>query len=141
MDQESIVYGVIKDAAYVDDMAQRRNTNRQAMLALPSADDWPLVSREMFGIPEGRNSTTAYLTEVMHFGASYQAVEHEWEQWIATFESLLRNMYWVSATVHLETELNGVHTFTWNTNADCHRPGSADMRIHCEWSHESAVGF
>jgi hypothetical protein len=77
----------------------------------------------------------------MHFGASYQGVEHEWDQWIQNFEALLRNMFWTSAVVHLETELNGLHTFTWETSSDCHQLGSQDMRVHCEWSREAAVGF
>lgn len=139
MDQESIVYGCIKDASefYLD--SERRAVNRRAMLSLPNADEWPFLSQEMFAIPRMENGQGNYLTEVMHFGASYKAVEYEWEQWIGKFEELLSRMYWVSATVHLETELSGTHTFTWDSNADAHIPGSGDMRVRCEWSHEGAL--
>ena len=141
MDQESIVYGCIKDSAYLRDESIHRQANRQALLNLPPANEWPLISREMFSIPALAPTSGQYQTEVLHFGASYKAIEYEWEQWIADFETLLRSMYWVSATVHLETELSGTHTFVWNSLTDAHQPGSQDMQIHCEWSQETALGF
>lgn len=141
MDQESIVYGCIKDAAYYYDESERRRVNRQAMLDLPHADEWPFLSQEMFAIPRLEGFSGQYQTEVMHFGASYKAVEYEWEQWVAQFEELLQQMYWVTATVHLETELSGTHTFVWSTTGDAHIPGARDMQIHCEWSKENAIGF
>lgn len=137
--EESIVYGCIKDSAdfVLDD--ERRQVNRRAMLTLPSADDWPFLSQEMFAIPRMESvAEHSYQTEVMHFGASYRGVEYEWEQWLKTFESLLSNMYWVSATVHLETELSGVHTFTWDSNGIEHKPGSGEINIRCEWSREGS---
>lgn len=139
MDQESIVYGCIKDMAYLPSEGQRLQVNRDAMLTLPHADDWPFLSQEMFSIPQVELRPGHYQTEVMHFGASYKAVEYEWDQWIAQFEDLLSRMYWVSATVHLETELCGVHTFTWDSTANYHKPGSGDMQVRCEWSHEGAL--
>ena len=141
MDQESIVYGCIKDAAYSQQELEHREVNRSALLALPSANEWPLISREMFAIPRTVAGSGYYQTEVLHFGASYKAIEYEWEQWIAEFEALLQRMFWVSATVHLETELSGTHTFTWNSLTDSHQPGSQDMQVHCEWSQETALGF
>lgn len=141
MDQESIVYGCIKDARMDIQEGERVLTNRQAMLSLPRADDWPFLCQEMFAIPHVKVNQGNYQTEVMHFGASYKAVEYEWEQWVASFESLLSKMYWVSATVHLETELSGTHTFTWDSNGNCHTPGSGDMRVSCEWSHEGSLSF
>ncbi|GAB1257377.1 hypothetical protein [Aurantivibrio plasticivorans] len=141
MDQESIVYGCIKDAGYYHNEPERRRVNRDAMLSLPHADEWPFLSQEMFSIPQVEGHYGQYQTEVMHFGASYKAVEYEWELWIKKFEELLKNMYWVSATVHLETELSGTHTFTWQSLKDSHTPGDPDMHVHCEWSQENAVGF
>ena len=139
MDQESIVYGCIKDAFGMTDDAERRQTNRQAMLELPTAELWPFLSQEMFSLPIPHRVSSNYQTDVMHFGASYQAVEYEWEEWLATFETLLAKMYWVSATVHLETELSGTHTFTWESASNCHIPGSGDMQVRCEWQHENSL--
>lgn len=138
MDQESIVYGCIKDVSTSMVESERIRTNREAMLSLPHADEWPFLSQEMFSIPSVNSPFFNYQTEVMHFGASYKAVEYEWDQWIAQFESLLSKMYWVSATVHLETELSGTHTFTWEANGNYHKPGSIDMHVRCEWSHEGS---
>ncbi|MGD8176702.1 hypothetical protein [Marinimicrobium sp. ARAG 43.8] len=141
MDQESIVYGCIKDVAYVPSGDGRLQVNREAMLTLPHADDWPFLSQEMFSIPAVSAGAGHYQTEVMHFGASYKAVEYEWDQWIAQFEDLLSKMFWVSATVHLETELSGVHTFTWESTANYHVPGSGDMQVRCEWNHEGSLSL
>lgn len=136
MDQESIVYGCIKDIAACND-DPRREVNRAAMAALPSAEDWPFLSREMFSIPpKACGFSNSYHTEVLHFGSSYKAIEYEWEQWIGKFEELLSQMYWVSATVHLETEMSGSHTFTWESSANFHIPNSGDMQVRCEWQHD-----
>src|SRR6476646_8714570 len=99
MDQESIVYGCIKDIPVLTNESERLRINREAMLTLPTADEWPFLCQEMFAIPDVNVSNTNYQTEVMHFGASYKAVEYEWDEWIAQFEQLLSKMYWVSATV------------------------------------------
>lgn len=140
MDQESVVYGCIKDTIYSsesDQMEFHRQVNEGVMTDLPSVDDWPLLSREMFSMPATANDLDDVNTNVVHFGTSYKAVEHEWEQWIGKFESMLKRMYWVSATVHLDTELNGRHTFTWEAENECHEPDSGELSVRCEWSRES----
>ncbi|MBR9912644.1 MAG: hypothetical protein GYB33_20065 [Gammaproteobacteria bacterium] len=139
MDQESIVYGCIKDSALPGHESLRRRRNREAMLTLPSADDWPFLCQEMFAIPPLQVNQNHYQTDVMHFGASYKAVEYEWEQWIEKFEQLLNQMYWHSAVVHLETELSGHHTFSWESSGSFHQPGSGDLQVRCEWSHDGAL--
>jgi hypothetical protein len=142
MDQESIVYGCIKDANDYDSTdVGRRVANRDAMLSLPKADGWPFLCQEMFALPKTAIGQDNYQTDVMHFGASYKAIEYEWEQWINKFEELLSQMYWVSATVHLETELSGTHTFTWESSSNSHVPGNSDMQVRCEWSHEGSLGI
>jgi hypothetical protein len=87
----------------------------------------------MFSVPEQQATDASLMTEVMHFGASYQGVEHEWNYWLEQFESLLRKMYWVSATVHLETEMSGLHSFVFETDGVAHEPNQSDIQIRCEW--------
>ena len=142
MDQESVVYGCIKDTVYSDEsdhLFQRRETNKQVMQQLPSIEDWPLLSREMFSMPELAVDVDDTNTNVMHFGTSYKAVEYEWEDWIGKFEAMLKKMYWVSATVHLDTEFNGRHTFIWESENEFHEPDSGELSVRCEWSRESSA--
>ncbi len=142
MDQESIVYGCIQDLAFDPGdthSRSRRRANREVLLALPDAEDWHLLCREMFCIPSEMSLAKGYQTEVMHFGASYKAVEYEWEQWISSFEAVLKKMYWVSAIVHLQTELSGSHVFSWESSRAFHEPDSVDMAVRCEWSQEGAI--
>ncbi len=143
MDQESIVYGIIKDIAMApeQDAQHRRMVNGGCLLDLPQSFDAssPFLCGDMFTLPGMDIFSGSYHTQVIHFGASYRAVEYEWELWMAKFEDLLKQMYWVSATVHLETELSGKHTFNWEpTRVGCHTPNSGELRVKCEWEREAA---
>lgn len=143
MDQESIVYGIIKDVpmAPETDGETRRMVNSGALLDLPQTFDVnsPFLCGDMFTLPGLDVFSGAYHTQLIHFGASYRAIEYEWERWMQKFEELLGKMYWVSATVHLETELSGKHTFHWEpTTRGCHIPNSGELRVKCEWEREAA---
>ncbi len=142
MTQESVVYGCIKDVVFTHDMEQtrrRRQVNRQVLSSLPSVEDWPLIGREMFVLPSPTLVVDDLHTDVVPFGNSYRGVEYEWQQWLQRFEDLLQNMYWVSATVHLETEFNGTHTFTWHTDSEFHEPNSGPLTMRCEWTREAST--
>jgi hypothetical protein len=135
MEEESVVYGCIKNTAYGRQAEQRAETNRLALLALPSVLDRPLLCREMFAAMDNFSNADEY-TDVVHFGASYFGIEYEWSLWIQQFEALLTKMYWVNVVVHLETELSGVHSFIWETNSEYHEPGNDNLKLRCEWLHE-----
>jgi len=137
MDQETIVYGIIKDVVSNDTGFQVRSrlVNCDALLELNEIDTFPYLTSSMFSIPEEDLEHGTYQTQVVHFAASYQAVEYHWEQWMAKFEALLKRMYWVSATVHLETELSGKHTFLWESPGAYHSP-SDELTVRCEWEQE-----
>lgn len=141
MNQESVVYGCIKDILMShnpDDAQEHRERNRLVMMSLPSIEEWPLLSREMFSMPVQVMDLEEAHTDVMHFGISYKSVEYEWQSWLEKFEEVLKQMYWVSATVHLETEFNGTHTFTWDAEDCFHEPSSGQLAVRCEWSREAA---
>jgi len=142
MDQESIVYGVVRDIAYGLQMERRvrRAHNRQVVESLPDGDGWPFICREMFGISGFDEMAGTYQTQVIHFGASYRAIEYEWQLWMKKFEELLQQMYWVSAKVHLETELSGVHTFIWDCEGGFHAPGGP-LQVRCEWEREGGIAL
>ncbi|MEE8056864.1 MAG: hypothetical protein V3T17_03365 [Pseudomonadales bacterium] len=143
MNRESVVYGCIKDMLVshsAEEMRRHRQNNREVMMSLPSIEDWPLLSREMFSMPVQVMDVDEVHADVVHFGTSYKAVEYEWQEWIKKFENMLKNMYWVSATVHLETAFNGHHTFIWQAEESFHEPNDGELAVRCEWSRESA-GF
>lgn len=141
-DQESIVYGVIRGIPAGGELEayRRRRTNWAAIQELPSNldDDWPFLSREMFSMPGPDVYSGTYHTQLIHFAASYNSIEYEWERWISRFEAMLRSMYWLSATVHLETELSGKHTFSWESAGAGHNPSDSELKMVCEWERESA---
>ncbi|WP_437880744.1 hypothetical protein [Pseudomonas sp. LRF_L74] len=140
MDAESIVYGCIRDwpSGDYEERQARRAANRQVLESLPQGDGWPFLGREMFSFcaSEGEG---LYQTQVIHFGASYQAVEYEWSLWVQAFEALLKRLSWSSAVVHLETELNGAHTFRWESESGFHTPHDGDLRMRCVWEREGGL--
>ncbi len=138
MEQESLVYGVIRSVATnnrLEDLHYRQ-ANRNAVLALGTTDEFPYLTLDMFNLPAAHEMQGTYITPVIQFAASYRAVEYEWRRWLEKFEGLLGHMYWRSATVYLETELSGKHVFSWESRGDFHQPGNAVMQVNCEWEHE-----
>ena len=79
MQEESVVYGCIKDAVYRSEGVDRIKANREAIAALPSAESWPLLSREMFTSSSQLAGDISQHTEIVHFGAPYQGIEYEWQ--------------------------------------------------------------
>ncbi|CDM41668.1 hypothetical protein [Ectopseudomonas oleovorans] len=140
MESESIVYGCIRDWPSDDPEVRRlrRETNHGVLAELPAGELWPFLGREMFSFCEAPGAGL-YQTQVIHFGASYGAIEYEWNLWIEAFEALLKRLYWASAVVHLETELNGMHTFRWESDGGFHSPQEGGLRVRCAWEREGAL--
>jgi hypothetical protein len=136
VDSESIVYGYIKDWPTSDSMERRmrRALNRRVLSNLPHGT-WAFLGKEMFSQCE-QAGAGLYRTQVIHFGASYEGVEYEWKLWVEEFEALLKRLYWASAIVHLETGLNGTHTFRWESEKGFHSPQEDDLRARCAWERE-----
>ena len=137
---ESIVYGCIRDWPSDDPELRRlrRETNHGVLAELPAGELWPFLGREMFSFCD-LPGAGLYQTQVIHFGASYGAIEYEWNLWIEAFEALLKRLYWASAVVHLETELNGMHTFRWESDNGFHSPQEGGLRVRCAWEREGAL--
>nr|WP_298109233.1 hypothetical protein [uncultured Pseudomonas sp.] len=140
MESESIVYGCIRDwpSESSAESRLRRQINSQVLAELPSGDAWSFLGREMFAACL-QSSAGLYQTQVIHFGASYRSVEYEWSLWVAQFEALLKRLYWTSAVVHLETELNGTHTFRWESDNGLHSPQEGELRVRCAWEREGGL--
>jgi hypothetical protein len=140
VESESLVYGCIRDwsSGNREELFLRRRTNRLVLDGLPAGDAWPFLGRDMFSCCQNEGAGL-YQTQLIHFGASYRAVEYEWALWTQAFEALLKRLYWASAVVHLETELNGKHTFTWESEQGFHSPFEDDLRLRCVWEREGGL--
>jgi len=116
MGHTSIVYGNIIGARCRDGNLHR--INKSVIESLPADDvKWPWLERGLFLVPDPDRSKI-YREQVIVFGASYKEVEYEWPVWLEKFESVLRQLYWLSATVHLDTELVGNYTYEWLNDMD-----------------------
>jgi hypothetical protein len=38
----------------------------------------------------------------------------DWEEWLKKFESIIKHLYWRTATIHLATEKVGMLTYEWD---------------------------
>jgi hypothetical protein len=141
MSDESTVYGYIKSNSVDDDRQSylRHSVNRQAVRNLPSMDCCSLLTQECFSSPTVHNYDEQISSTIIHFGKIYRGVEYEWSVWISEFEKLLQKMYWHNVVVHLETEVSGVHTFSWESGDEVHSPNDSSLNIRCEWQHELGV--
>lgn len=116
MGHEVILFGCIEGA----EPERWGGLNAAAVAGLPAEDEWPWLVPGMFALPVPWPRGT-YRTQVIHFGASLkdEPGDRSWQDvWLSKFESLLRRMYWWSATVHLQTEFEPDRVFRWVPTAD-----------------------
>jgi hypothetical protein len=114
MSFELAIYGCIQGAfRYGEEdsrLFQRRNCQRLEALPVQreDAEDWetkPIITRD-FCTASPQDET--YLSQIIHFGGSYKCYttttwEKDWADWQLAFENILREMYWTSVTLHVES--------------------------------------
>lgn len=124
MGHESVVYGYIKGATLRPgpDFYALHPLNRAVIQRLPEDDLWPFLSGSMFTVPRDEPTAGRYRRQIIHFGASFKMIETDWEKWLDKFEHLLRQLYWIEAKVHLETEFLGAHLYVWKGQFEASGP-------------------
>lgn len=113
MGHQTLIYGAIEVHPSSPHRPDADARTARALEALPEAGEWPFLVRSMFGLTASGQVTVAYRCRVLHFGASLKAVEWDWAEWLGKFERLLSGLDGIRATVHLQTELVGDHTYVW----------------------------
>lgn len=141
MDHETIVYGCIKSATGLkaSDAFEQTLFNKRSIYSLPLIDDAPGVTQDMFSTPRFSLHGESGQTTVIHFGSSYPQIHQLWPRWLDKFEALLKKLYWHSVSVHIDTELTGIHTFRWESIDSHHAPGKGDFNIQREWDYELGI--
>jgi hypothetical protein len=114
---EAIIYGNIVGAGWRagEQFALLYELNRQAILQVPTDDNWPWIVRGIFALPAAWPQGT-YRSQLIHFGLSMKddpGNRQIWDIWLGKFEAILRRMYWTSATAHIETDFDDLGTIRW----------------------------
>jgi hypothetical protein len=144
MGHEAIVYGCVVGASWRvgERFRWTHDLNRQALAAVPEADDWPWVVRGMFAPPAPYPRGT-YRRQVIHFGLSVKDDPDNrgvWGVWLGKFERVLRGLYWWSAVAHLSTDFEPPRVFEWApTEAAMGRLYDDPPRPVTEWSRSERV--
>jgi hypothetical protein len=129
---EVIVFWIIEGA----DAERLTALNAAALAALPVEDEWPWLIRGMFALPAAWPQGT-YRSQVIHFGASLKDEPQDraaWDCWLGKFETLLRQLYWWSAALHLRTEFDPDRVYEWlPTNAAIDRMVGDQPQPVLEW--------
>jgi hypothetical protein len=115
----TVIYGYIEEMDFWLDPIKKdiRKHNSYIIKTLPNADNWPPLSREMFAICNNYKKHPGpnfeYRGRIIHFGANLKSVEYEWVEWKDKFESLLSRLYFIEATVNVQTEYMPQETTRW----------------------------
>jgi hypothetical protein len=128
MGMETRLYGCIVEFARDENL--HYSHNEKIISELPEIDDWPPLSKNMFGITHSNptdGSNYAYYGRIIHFGASFKTIEYEWKEWKDKFENLLTRLFWSSAYVHMKPFYADIQTFKWHINFDKWQIGEGDI--------------
>jgi hypothetical protein len=143
MGHEVIIYGKIEGLFRIGEVHRMLQERNEAVLAeLPEEDEWPRLVRGMFALPAPWPDGT-YLSQCIHFGASFKDDPLDrscWDGWIGKFETLSSRLFWIAATVHLETEFESHRIFTWlPTSASINLMTAEDPQPVHEWERKVHV--
>lgn len=119
MAYETILYGMI-DAGEIDSevgLNVHHQRNLEVLQSLPESDEHPALVRSLFSTP---GPAATYNSQVIHFGGSFKMLERHFHEWLDKFEAMLKQMYWYSVILHLDSELlEGDYEYQWCVTERC----------------------
>lgn len=123
MGHQIVIYGMIEGASLVGERIRTLQTrNEEIIQCLPDEDEWPWLTREMFAVP-GKTPQGTYREQIIHFGLTlkddpsesiqnYETRDRECVAgWVAKFEKLLSQLYWISVNLHIHTDFEPDRVF------------------------------
>ena len=120
MGHEAIIYGVIAGAtrSFGDDFRSLYDLNAKVILSLPSDDNHPWVDGCIFALP-GDYPNGTYRRQIIHFGLSIKDDPNDLEKflevWLSKFEDILKQLYWVSARLHIDRDFGSLE-YEWSAS-------------------------
>ena len=126
MSHEAVIYGVIVGTTLHVSAGYRtlQTLNEKIIRSLPTDDHHPSVDVSIFALP-GPQLVGTYRSQLIHFGLTLSENTSpiftddgqywDWHYvWIGKFEAVLKQLYWTSARVILESDFNPRRReFTW----------------------------
>ncbi|WP_390342043.1 hypothetical protein ACFJIS_17745 [Variovorax boronicumulans] len=118
----SYVYGYIAEAnqnpsgadvPFEEQVLALQKYNEMVIDSLPAQDDWPPLSRRMFGLAPSAEPMIAYWGRPIHFAAGLKEIDSDIGKWLDKFENLLRRLYWDRVQLHIEFGLSPARSMTW----------------------------
>ena len=138
MAYETILYGMI-DAGEIEaavGLNVHHQRNIDVLNGLADEDTNPALIRSMFATP---GQAACFRSQIIHFGGSFEMLERHFHLWLEKFENLLRQLYWYSVVLHLDSELlEGNYEYQWLVTERCldERLLSPDPLPVDEWEFE-----
>ena len=118
MGHNNVIYGGIEEIEGGFVYHQRRlvrRVNERVIGNLPAEYDGdPPLIPSMFRIPK-LNEKRVYRSRTITFGASFNAVWFDVEEWLTRFERLLARLYWSNATMSIWPDLAAPRVVVWTS--------------------------
>ncbi len=115
MGASTIITGYIEPPFYakkeMDEAVFRKN--RATIKRQPSRDVWPPMHEEFFSFSSEDYSHGSEDGRIVFFGGKFVNLELKKEEWLEKFESVLKEMVWLSAVAYLQSETSGLEILKW----------------------------
>ena len=145
---ESCIYGYIAEACqnpsgaatpFDEEVLALKAHNESVLNALPVLDDWPPLSRHMFGWAPASENVITYGRRPLHFAAGLKEVDWEIGEWLDKFEDLLRRLYWDRVVLHIEFGQALPRSMTWTTKPGYVHLFKGGLPPVLEWDIETSM--